>query len=213
MNLSRVVWSEGMYLGTHHFQAQNRYFEDSVHYSTSNLFFEPFGFSGYELDAEALRNGTVALVHARGLFPDGLSFHMPEFDEIPEPRNILDAFPAMDDSLGLYLAVPERHPDGLNCALSDVERNLAVRYIAEEKPLPDENTGRDVKLIRLGRKNIPVSALHRTDGRNDHARHRTRAQARNRPVHLRREIRSTRVANQRRASFNGIAPASDRRAG
>ncbi len=153
-NLSRVVWSEGMYLGTHHFQAQNRYFEDSVHYSTSNLFFEPFGFGGYELDAEALRNGTVALVHARGLFPDGLSFHMPEFDELPEPRNILEAFPAMDDNLGLHLAVPERHTDGLNCAMSEIERSLSVRYIAEEKPLPDENTGRDVKLIRLGRKNI-----------------------------------------------------------
>ena len=153
-NLSRVVWSEGMYLGTHHFQAQNRYFEDSVQYSTSHLFFEPFGFSGYELDAEALRNGTVALVHARGLFPDGLSFHMPEFDELPEPRSILDAFPAMEDSMGLFLAVPERHADGLNCALSDAERSLAVRYIAEEKPLPDENTGRDVKLIQLGRKNI-----------------------------------------------------------
>src|SRR5579875_3347737 len=29
-NLSRVVWSEGMYIAPHHFQAQNRYFEDSV---------------------------------------------------------------------------------------------------------------------------------------------------------------------------------------
>ena len=55
-NLSRVVWSEGMYLGPHHFQAQSRYFEDSVHSATTSLWFEPFGLSGYELDAEALRN-------------------------------------------------------------------------------------------------------------------------------------------------------------
>ena len=27
-HLSRLVWSEGMYLGPHHFQAQSRYFED-----------------------------------------------------------------------------------------------------------------------------------------------------------------------------------------
>ncbi len=153
-NLSRVVWSEGMYLGPHHFQAQNRYFEDSVHSTTTSLWFSPFGFSGYELDAEALRNGTLALVHARGLFADGLSFHAPEFDELPAPRAIADLFPPMQDSLDFYLAVPERRGEGFNCALTEAERSMPVRYIAEEKPLPDENTGRDVKFIQLGRKNI-----------------------------------------------------------
>src|SRR5271154_2102619 len=69
-HLSRVVWSEGMYLGPHHFQAQNRYFEDSVHSATTSLWFQPLGFAGYLLDDEALRNGTLSLVHARGLFPD-----------------------------------------------------------------------------------------------------------------------------------------------
>ena len=42
-SLSSVVWSEGMYLGPHHFQAQNRYFEDSVHFVTSNLWADSFG--------------------------------------------------------------------------------------------------------------------------------------------------------------------------
>jgi type VI secretion system protein ImpJ len=153
-NLSRVVWSEGMYLGPHHFQAQNRYFEDSVHTATTSLWFEPFGFGGYELDAEALRNGTLALIHARGLFPDGLNIHMPEFDELPAPRQVAELFPPMQDSLEFSLAVPEKRPDGFNCALTEIERTLPVRYIAEEKPLPDENTGRDVKFIQLGRKNI-----------------------------------------------------------
>jgi type VI secretion system protein ImpJ len=155
-NLSRVVWSEGMYVGAHHFQAQNRYFEDSVHSSTTSLFFRPFGFGGYELDAEALRNGTVALVHARGLFPDGLSFHMPEFDELPDPVSMADSFPPMQDYLEVGLAIPERRADGFNCALTVAERHLPVRYVAEEKPLPDENTGRDVKGIQLGRKNISL---------------------------------------------------------
>jgi type VI secretion system protein ImpJ len=153
-NLSRVVWSEGMYLGPHHFQAQNRYFEDSVHAATVSLSFEPFGLSGYELDTEALRNGTLSVVHARGLFADGLSFNMPEFDELPAARAVADLFPPMQDSLDFFLAVPETHSEGLNCALSEAERTLPVRYFAEEKPLPDENTGRDVKFIQLGRKNI-----------------------------------------------------------
>src|SRR5580700_12300883 len=125
-SLSRVVWSEGMYLGPQHFQAQNRYFEDSVHSSTSSLWFQPYGLSGYELDAEALRNGTVSLVHARGMFADGLNFHMPEFDELPQPRQIADLFPPMQESVELLLAIAEHRTDGFNCALSEAERSQPV---------------------------------------------------------------------------------------
>ena len=91
--LSRVVWSEGMYLGPHHFQAQARYFEDSARFTTSNLWFEPWGLVAAQLDPEALKNGTVSLTHARGIFPDGLVFHMPECDTLPDARNIADLFP------------------------------------------------------------------------------------------------------------------------
>ena len=69
--LSRVVWSEGMYLGPHHFQVQGRYFEDSIRFATSSLWFEPWGLAGCELDSEALINGTLSVLHARGIFPDG----------------------------------------------------------------------------------------------------------------------------------------------
>ena len=153
-SLSRVVWSEGMYLGPHHFQAQNRYFEDSVHFCTSSLWFQAYGLSGYQLDAEALRNGTVSLIHARGLFSDGLSFHMPEFDALPPARQIADLFPPMQDYLDVLLAIPERRAGGLNCALAEAERRQPVRYLAEETELTDENTGLDVKSIQLGRKNV-----------------------------------------------------------
>ncbi len=155
-NLSRVVWAEGMYVGPHHFQAQNRYFEDTINFSTSRLWYQPYGWCGFELDAEALRNGTVALLHGRGVFPDGLGFHMPEFDELPAPRAIGELFPPMDESVDVLLAIPEFREDGFNCALTEVERALPVRYIAQDRPLPDENTGRDVKMIQLGRKNIQL---------------------------------------------------------
>src|ERR1051325_11196889 len=85
--LSRVVWSEGMYLGPHHFQAQSRYFEDSTRFTVSSLWFDTWGLVGAQFDAEAFKNGTVPLVHARGIFPDGLVFHMPESDALPEARN------------------------------------------------------------------------------------------------------------------------------
>jgi type VI secretion system protein ImpJ len=152
--LSKVVWSEGMYLGPHHFQAQGRFFEEVTHFEISNLWFEPYGLAGLELDAEALRNGTVALVHARGIFPDGLTFNFPESDPVPPARNISDLFPPTHESLTVLLAVPPHRPGEANCALTDEPNKAGTRYIAEERILPDENTGLDEKPLKLGRKNI-----------------------------------------------------------
>jgi type VI secretion system protein ImpJ len=154
--LSRVVWSEGMYLGPHHFQAQSRYFEDSIRFATSTLWYEAWGLVGVELDTEALSNGTVSLVHARGLFPDGLAFNMPECDPLPAPRNIAEAFPVTRDTVTILLTVPPRKPNGVNCSGSMEEANGA-RFIAESRMLFDETTGRDEKPVPLGRKNLKLA--------------------------------------------------------
>ncbi|MGH9352866.1 MAG: type VI secretion system baseplate subunit TssK, partial [Terriglobia bacterium] len=139
-SLSKVVWSEGMYLGTHHFQAQNRYFEDLIYFTASSLWFEPYGLLACELDADALRNGTVSLVQARGIFPDGLLFHMPESDPLPAARNINELFPPTQQSLGIELAVPSYKPDGLNCTIAENGSAPLTRYSARQHPLADENT-------------------------------------------------------------------------
>jgi type VI secretion system protein ImpJ len=144
-----------MHLGPHHFQAQSRYFEDSIQFATSSLWFEPCGLVGFELDADALRNGTVSIVNARGIFPDGLPFHMPESDPLPAPRNVTELFPPTRDTLTVLLAIAPRQADGQNTALSDGEANGA-RFIAEARVFHDENTGRDEKPVRLGRKNVKL---------------------------------------------------------
>jgi type VI secretion system protein ImpJ len=154
-HLSRVVWSEGMYLAPHHFQVQSRYFEDSIQFATSALCYEPYGFVGFGLDAEALRNGTLALLHARGILPDGLPFHMPDCDSLPEARNIADLFPPTREKVTVLLAIPERKPNGANCAQSPDEGN-AMRFRMESHPIPDETTGRDEKPVPMGRKNFSL---------------------------------------------------------
>jgi len=152
--LSRVVWSEGMYLGPHHFQAQSRYFEDSIQFATASLWYACFGLVGLDLDAEALHNGTVSLVHARGIFPDGLPFNMPESDALPEPRAIADLFPPTRDFLAVNLAIPPRKPNGYNCALD--QNGAEARFLAETRVLHDENSGADERPVRLGRKNLRI---------------------------------------------------------
>lgn len=149
-----MVWYEGMYLGPHHFQVQSQSFEELVHFSTTSLWFAPYGLISCELDAEALQNGVLSLVHARGLFPDGLAFQMPDADSLPPVLSIGDLFSTTRESLTVLLAVPERQPDGPNCALDSETSETEMRYKAEERILPDENTGRDEKPIQVGRKNI-----------------------------------------------------------
>ncbi|MBI3404761.1 MAG: type VI secretion system baseplate subunit TssK, partial [Acidobacteria bacterium] len=150
------------YLGPHHFQAQNRYFEDLIQFATGSLWFSPFGFAGLELDAEALRNGSISVVHARGVFPDGLAFHMPESDYLPAPKAVGDLFPPTREYLVVHLAVPPRVPEGANCTVPEGEApvgrplNGSTRYFAEQRFLHDENTGRDEKKVHLGQKSIRI---------------------------------------------------------
>jgi len=154
--LSKVVWSEGMHLGPHHFQVQGRFFEEVTHFQISNLWFEPYGMAGLELDAEALRNGTVVLVHGRGIFQDGLTFNIPESDPVPAARNISDLFPPTQESLTVLLAVPPHKLGAANCALSQAQDQGHTRYVAEDRSLPDENTGLDERVLKLGRKNLKL---------------------------------------------------------
>src|SRR5215475_5585226 len=145
----KVVWSEGMYIGPHHFQMQNRHFEDSIRFAASSLWFAPYGLAGVQLDAEALENDTVVLLHARGFLPDGLPFNMPEADALPEPRSITSGFPPTREAATLLLGVPLRKPRGLNCAMEITENGTSseCRYLAEVRVIPDENTGSDERPI------------------------------------------------------------------
>src|SRR5262249_49105974 len=153
-SLSRVVWYEGMYLGPHHFQAQSRYFEDSTKFATTSLWFAPYGLAGCELDADALQNGTLSLLHARGLFPYGLAFEIPACDALPPARAIAKLFPPTADRVTVLLAIPDHRPGGRNCTTSS--ESTDTRYISATKPIHDENTGIDERPVHLGRKNLSL---------------------------------------------------------
>lgn len=155
-SLTKPVWSEGMYLGPHHFQAQNRYFEDALEFVTSSLWRDAYGFAGLQFDQDALRNGTLALTHARGLFADGLAFDLPGSDSAPQPRDFASLFSPVADHLTLSLALPATVRDGQN--VSAQAASNSTRYRAWEQKMPDQNTGLDEKTIEVGRKNLLLLA-------------------------------------------------------
>lgn len=147
-----MVWSEGMYIGPHEFQAQARYFEDAIQFATSSLWFRSYGLTGCALDADALRNSTVCLLHASGILPDGTPFHMPQSDPVPPVRPIADLFPPTRDFMTVSLAMAERKPHGRNCAAE--EEAAGTRYVPDSRTFNDETTGGDPRSVKVRRKNV-----------------------------------------------------------
>src|SRR5262249_18538586 len=80
---SRVIWTKGMFLSPQHFQSQDLYFEDLIHFRFRASHFANYGVTKLEVDTDALSNGLFRIVAARGLMPDGEVFDMPNPDELP----------------------------------------------------------------------------------------------------------------------------------
>jgi type VI secretion system protein ImpJ len=152
--LSRVVWSEGMYLAPHHFQAQSRDFEDSIAFVSNSLWRDPWGILDLELDRKAIENGTASVVQAAGIFADGLSFDMPVSDSAPSSRNIAPLFPSTAADLLLYLASPLRKNDGFDSDLT--EESARPRYSRMLRTFRDETNGIDAREVEVAHKNIRI---------------------------------------------------------
>ncbi len=149
-----MVWQEGMHLAQHHFQMQSRYFEDAITFALSHLFHRPYGLAGLDLDAEALWNGTVSLIHARGVMPDGLPFNFPDGDPAPSPRDVGELFSPTQDSQTLLLVLPPYRSGQANCAANGAAADRRFRYIADKKSFADEISGSGEHAVEVGRKNF-----------------------------------------------------------
>jgi type VI secretion system protein ImpJ len=150
--LSRVIWSEGMYLAPHHFQTQSRYFEDSVRFAIEHAWFEPWGSVHYRLDKDAIENGRVALLSAQGIFEDGLAFAMPDCDPLPPERDIREILSPLAESLLVSLVVQKRQPALPSCDLNG--GSGSTRYRAVSHLISDMNDGLDQKEVKLCQKNV-----------------------------------------------------------
>ncbi len=70
----KVVWSEGMFLRTQHFQQQDARLESLIADALQALPYPGFGFRHLVLDDNALAAGMFGVLEAEGHFPDGTAF-------------------------------------------------------------------------------------------------------------------------------------------
>lgn len=98
----KVVWSEGMFLRTQHFQQQDLRLESLVAGTFSALPYPWFGFRKLTLDENALAAGLIGIQEAAGHFPDGTAFSMSDEGQVLAPLKVV----AGQDSGVVLLGIP-----------------------------------------------------------------------------------------------------------
>lgn len=155
----KVVWTKGMFLMPQHFQAQDEYFEQALHFRLSASSFANWGLSGIGIDEASLMNGLFTLRHCEGFMPDGLMFEMPASDELPGGRPVDELFAPTQQTLDVYLAIPQTHPSAKNIAIASKAKDapngqVSTRYVAETRSVMDATMGADEKAIQVGKKSF-----------------------------------------------------------
>jgi type VI secretion system protein ImpJ len=147
-----------MHLAQHHFQAQCRYFESEIHFALSSLRDHIYGFLELQLDDDALWNGSVSVVGASGVMPDGLAFDFRQTDELPPPLPVSGFLgPTSTEGQVVHIAIPEYRPGQANCELNGVSGQRR-RFSATPASFFDETSGIDERELQLARRNVELAA-------------------------------------------------------
>lgn len=146
---NKVVWSEGMFLRPAHFQQHNRYVENLVDTRCRAITSHGWGFSELKLDRNLLALGKIAISEAKGLFPDGTPFDIPNSDDPPVP---LDMPNDVRDTI-VYFALPVRRA-GMDEIGDTVQSEGLERFLRAEADVRDSNVGSStVAEVQIGKLN------------------------------------------------------------
>ena len=146
-----------MFLMPQHFQAQDDYFEQMLHFRTSVSQFANWGLSRFAVDEASLVNGLFTLRYCEGVMPDGLVFQAPFVEQLPTGRQLDEHFSASRQAhLDVYLAVPQERESSRNFAAKEGGSAGAYRYVAETRTEVDKTAGADEKAIQVARKSLRI---------------------------------------------------------
>ena len=154
--LQPVIWSKGVALSPQHMQAQDRFFEETLHFQLEALAFRSWGFTELQVDDTALSDGVFSISRGAGIFPDGLLVDMPASDPLPSSRMLDDCFQGGRSRCTFYLTVPQSREGGMNIGLQ--RAGVSTRYSTELLMLRDESNGQSERPVSLARKNLKILA-------------------------------------------------------
>jgi len=160
---NRVIWSEGLFLRPHHFQQNLRYLENLVESRCMALRPHAWGLTELKIDHDLLRIGKFAISSARGVFPDGTPFNIPEDDSPPTPLELDENTRDMP----VYLGLPVRR-QGTQEIGNGVDQEGLARYTGRELEIADVCTpGMASALMEVG--TLRTRLLLERDERDEYA--------------------------------------------
>ncbi len=144
-----------MFLTPQHFQSQEQYLEDALHFRFNASHYANWGVTVLKIDTDALANGQVRVTECSGVMPDGEPVDIPGTDEPPDSRALGEHFPPNRESLDVFIALPENKPGTRVVTIPGSERNGGppkTRYLAEMRSIKDENSGDEEKEVHVARR-------------------------------------------------------------
>ncbi|MCO7514357.1 type VI secretion system baseplate subunit TssK [Pseudomonas guariconensis] len=160
---NRVVWSEGMFITTQHFQQHDRYLENLIDARSRPLSAAAWGFSELLIDQGLLAQGKLAILSARGLLPDGTPFDIPRDDLPPPPLEIPDD---LRDGV-IHLGLPLKRA-GARDTVDDGQALDGARYVSRVSEVRDDNAPFENRApLALGSRALRL--LHSEDGLGEYA--------------------------------------------
>lgn len=136
MNKNRVVWHEGLFLRPQHLQQQERYVQHLLEGRCKDTRAFNWGLTNLELDSELLKLGKIAITKAKGIFPDGTPFDIPNDTPSPIPYDVVKE---TKDTL-TYLAIPLVQPNALLMSNKE-DNNPLSRNTIKDIQVSDLHTG------------------------------------------------------------------------
>ncbi len=121
---NKVVWQEGMFLRSQHFQQQDRYLEHLLQARAAPLRAHPWGVTELSLDRDLLAAGKFAIATAAGVLEDGTPFAIPGTADQPPPIDL----PEGTRNAVVYLAMPLRQPGSQEIAFTSGAEATAARF-------------------------------------------------------------------------------------
>ena len=141
---NKIVWNEGLFVRPQHFQQQERYIAHLIWQQPNVLGQYRYGFNQFELNHHMLAQGKIALLEARGLFPDGGLFDT-QYDGLPTPITLPDGVKQTQ----IYLGVITNQNDVIDVSFN---KDNHAQHVAQTQQIANGvGNDNDVADIQVGK--------------------------------------------------------------
>jgi type VI secretion system protein ImpJ len=153
----KPIWTEGLFLSQHHFQAQDRYHERLVRDRISAIRRFDWGVLELAVDERLLQAGQFRLQRLEAVWPDGIVVRCggPSDASPPEARSFEAVFGPERTYLDVHVGIPSESGSASNVAAPG-ESTALRRFSRVPQSVSDFNTGGAIQDVEVAAPNLRV---------------------------------------------------------